>query len=528
MTESHRQLSKYTAIFAGGTMLSRMSGLIRTVVMGHMLPAMSNDAFWAGFRFPNMLRDIVGEGASNAAFVPVLSETLEQKGEAAFRELVSALMSAMILVLGAITILGFIFMPSIFVLVGWLQQLTGQEVSAEQIALMKSVTRWVFPYIFFIGLTVYQMGPLFILRHYSTPSWSPALLNVCLILACWKGFSGFFPDPVYALVAGVWLGGISQFLVQYIALGRRTGAWIPNFHLRHPGIRAALWLWVPVILGQSAGEVNKVVDTMFAASMAKGTITALSFANIIVQLPLAMFGLAISAAILPSISRAAARQDFSEVRGTLMYGFRQSYFLIMPAIMTLIILPMPIVSLLFKHGQFSDAVAERTAVALAYYAAGLLCFAWVKIAVAGFYAVKKTLIPVTASFASMVLNIGLIFLLAPRLGYRGLALATTLSYTINIIILYVQLCRLYGVLWDRPYAIGLLKTTLATAGMSVVLYGTAHGLDMTGGATTFLGKLLAVAVPLAAAGLSYLGLCLLLRVPELDLLLSLLKRSTKG
>lgn len=524
MTESRKQLSKYTAIFASGTMLSRASGLIRTVVMGHVLPAMSNDAFWAGFRFPNMLRDIVGEGASNAAFVPVLSETLEKHGEKEFRELVSAMMSAMILVLGVITLLGFAFMPSIYFLVGWLQHLTRQDVSPEQVALMRSVTRWVFPYIFFIGLTVFQMGPLFILRHYSTPSWSPALLNVFLILACWKGFSGFFPDPAYALVVGVWLGGIAQFLVQYIALGRRTGVWMPNFHLRHPGIRMALWLWIPVILGQSAGEVNKVVDTMFAASMAKGTITALSFANIIVQLPLAMFGLAISAAILPSISRAAARKDYHEVRETLLYGFRQSYFLILPAIMTLIILPGPIVSLLFKHGQFSAAVAERTAIALAYYAAGLLCFAWVKIAVAGFYADKKTLIPVIASFSSMVLNIGLIFLLAPRLGFRGLALATTLSYTINIGLLYALLCRRYGPMWDRPYLVGLAKTTLATAGMSAVLYLAARGVQDFFNPDVLVGKIAIVFLPCAAAGIAYLAFCQMLKMPELRLLFSLFRR----
>jgi putative peptidoglycan lipid II flippase len=527
-----RQLSKFAVIFASGTMLSRVTGLIRDSLIAYTLPCSSADAFFAGFRFANMLRDIVGEGASNAAFVPVLTETLERKGEAEFRELISALFSAMIIILGIISILGFLFMPQIYNLVESIPLMKQTEkVTPEEIQLMKSLTRWIFPYIFFIGLTVFQMGPLFIMRHYSTPSWSPALLNICLIMTCWKGFGHWFPDPAYGLAVGVWLGGVSQFLLQYIVLARRTHIWIPNFYLRHPAIRTVVWLWVPVILGQSAGEVNKTVDTLFAAS-SRGLIQSLSFANRLTQLPLAMIGLAIATAILPSISRAAANKDFREVRSTLMYGLRECFFLICPAILILMVLNRPIVLLVLQHGSFGESTAEMTAVSLAYYAGGLLFFAWVKIAVAGFYAVKNTITPVIAAVCSMLLNIGLIFLLWPRMGYRGLALSTTLSYTANFGLLYVLLSRRFGVLWDAALGVDLLKIALASAGMAVILFFTRNGIQqllppqMLASGTTHIAfgtRLMWVLVPCATGGVSYLGLCAAFRMPDIHLYMSLLR-----
>jgi putative peptidoglycan lipid II flippase len=519
-----RQLWKFTAVFASGTMLSRITGLARDIIIGYVMPRGSLDAFLVGFRFPNMLRDIVGEGASNAAFVPVLTETLEKKGHEAFRELTSALMSAMIIVLGVISVLGVIFMPYIYGLTNPLQHFTGETLSPQQDQLMRSLTRWMFPYIFFIGLTVFQMGPLFIMKHYSTPSWSPALLNLFLILTCWKVFGNLFPDPAYGLVVGVWLGGIAQFIVQYIALGRRAQTWIPNFRLRHPGIKTAIWLWLPVVIGQSAGEVNKLVDTLFAVSMAEGTVTALSYANRIVQLPLSVFGIAISAAILPAVSRAAARGEYDDIRETLTYGFRQTYFLIFPTLMLLIVMPRPIVSLLFEHGRFGASVADRTAVALALYAAGLLVFAWVKVAVAGFYAIQNTRTPVIAAFSSMVLNIVLIFILAPSMGYKGLALATTLSYTVNFGLLYLLLWKRYGSLLSVPFAVSLLKTTIASVVMALAAYATVSALPRYVPGHSLSSRMIMVAVPMAVAGAVYLAMCAALKVPELKTLLSILNR----
>ena len=505
-------------------MVSRVLGLCRDIAVTALIPGASRDAFIVAFRFPNMLRDLVGEGASNAAFVPVLSETIENESEDAFRELMSALMSALIVILGVLTVLGFAFVPHLFGLFGLLGRVTGETaVTSEDVALMRSLARWTFPYIFFIGMTVFAMGPLFIKKHYSTPSWSPALLNLSLIAACLT-LRGHFADPAWALVVGVWIGGVAQLLVQYRALARHTGAWRPNFHLRHPGIRKALWLLAPVLIGQAAGEVNKLVDTLFAARLGGGSVTALFYANRLVQLPLSVFGIAIAAAILPTISRAAARHDLGQVRTDLMLGFRQCLFLIAPALAVLIALRTPIVSLLFQRGAFDAADTERTAAALLFYAGGLICFAWVKVAVAGFYAVQDTKTPVIVASLSMGLNILLNIALVGSLRFRGLALATTISYSVNFVLLYILLCRRFGTLWDTAFVSSMLRTILAAAGAAVVLVLASSYVTGSIPAAGILARLANVLIPLTAAALSYLMFCALLRVPELSVFLSLVRK----
>jgi len=525
MAESKRQLSKFTAVFAGGTLISRVLGLVRDMAIGAFIPLVSRDAFIVAFRLPNMLRDLVGEGASNAAFIPLLAETLETESEDEFRRLVSALMSAMIVILGAITLLGVLFLPYLFQLLDVVKPVTrGKGLAPEEVAQMISLARWTFPYIFFIGLTVFAMGPLFIKKHYATPSWSPALLNVSLI-ACCVALRGYFPDPAYALVLGVWLGGLAQLAVQYAALRRHAGVWRPNCQLRHPGIRAALWLLVPVLIGQAAGEVNKLVDTLFAAALGAGSVSALFYANRLVQLPLSVFGIATSAAILPTLSQAAARADTEDLRDTLMHGLRQSFFLTCPALIGLIVLRTPIILLLFQRGHFDAADATRTAAALAFYAAGLLSFAWVKVTVAGFYAVKDTKTPVIIASLSMLLNIVLNFALVGPMGFRGLALATTISFTVNFVLLYVLLCRRFGPLWNATFVSDLVRVVAATVAMGATLVVVQHQVAGLFDADTLLARFTEVAGPMAAAGLVYLLVCAALRVPELGHFMALLTRS---
>ena len=529
MSESGRSLSKYTAIFAGGTMISRVTGLLRDIVTAALIPREAWAAFNVAFRFPNMLRDLVGEGASNAAFVPVLSGILEKDKQEAFRRAVGALMSAVIVLLGTITLLGVIFMPYIFSLLEPVRLWTGgREVAPEYVGLMGSLTRWTFPYIFFIGLTVFQMGPLFIMRKYSTPSWSPALLNICQIVVCfyWLRWPGAFGDAAYALVLGVWLGGISQLLVQYVAVGRHVGIWKPNGQLGHPAIKTAFMLWAPVVLGQSAGEVNKFVDLLFATSMGPAVINALYVSNRLVQLPLAMFGIAISVAILPSISRSAAREDFDELRGTLVHGFRQCFFLVCPAMAVLFAVPGPIVELLFMRGHYQAGDAAMASTAIVYLAAGLLSFSWVKVAVSGFYAVKNTRTPVTVAFFSMLLNILFIVVLTGplKMGFRGLALATTLSYSINFIALYALLCRRFGRLWDAEFFTALLRVSIVTVLLGFLLHFIQAGTESLFPHEGVLSRAVSLMVTLTIGGGFYALACAVLRVPDVRTFMTLLRK----
>ena len=233
------------------------------MVLGALIPAVSRDAFFFAFKLPNMLRDMLGEGATNAAFVPVFAESHEKDSPEAYRELISACMSAMLLIFGVLTLLGVLIMPYVPQMLTLARVFTGS--TPKDVATLHSTVRLlqgIFPYLFLIGMAVFAMAPLFIAKHYATPSWSPLLLNVALILSC-LALRNYFEEPAWALVIGVWLGGLAQLVVMYAALFRKVGVIWPNFRLRHPGIRKVFWLLGPVIVGQATGEVNKLVDSFF-------------------------------------------------------------------------------------------------------------------------------------------------------------------------------------------------------------------------------------------------------------------------
>ena len=524
MTEPQRAHLRYSAIFGAGTLVSRVLGLVRDRVWFQFIPTDSMGPFLVAWKFPNMLRDLIGEGASNAAFIPVFSESLDKDSEDAHRELVSAVMSAMLIVLLVFTVAGVLIVPLLLQGSHVLRTLTGTaELNPETVNLTVTLARWVFPYLFFIGMAVFGMAALFTVKHYATPSWSPALLNVAIIASCWL-LHKRFSEPAYALVVGVWLGGLAQLAVNYVAMGRHTGVWRPNFRLAHPGIRVVLWLLVPVLLGQATAEVNKLVDTLFAFRLGPDFVKALYTANRLVQLPLSMFGLAVAVAILPSVSRAGARGDFDEIRRTLMHGLRQCFFLVFPAMLGLIVLRAPIIRLLFEGGHFEDADTARSAAALAIYGAGLLSFAWVKVSVSGFYAVKDTKTPVIVASASMLINILLNCVLVGPMGYLGLALATTVSFTINFALLYALLCGRFGPLWDTEFLTALFRITLAALMMIAITYGVYVLTQRAMPSDTLTARATCVVVPILAALFAYAVLATALGVAELRNFVQALRR----
>ena len=500
---------------------------MRDLVWLWVMPKAALDAFLVAFKFPNMLREIVGEGASNAAFVPVFTEALETEDNAAFRNLVSAVLSAMILLLALMTIGGVLLLPALLQSLGMLDSVTGAEVDPDRIARIIAISQWTFPYLFFICLAVFFMAPLFTLKHYSTPSWSPALLNISFI-ACSLLFRNSFDDPAYALVLGAWIGGIAQLLVQYLAVVRITGIRVPNFQLNHPGIRRVFILIVPVIIGQSAGEVNRLVDSLFAAALPEeGTVTSLFIANRLIQLPLSIFAIATSVAILPALSAMHARSEHDKINATIRQGLNQSFFFIAPAIAGLFILGGPILALLFERGETTAADTLRTTTALHYYAGGLLAFAWVKVVVTGFYGAQDTRTPVIIASGAMLFNIALNFALVGPLGFRGLALSTTISYSLNAIVLILVLNYRNEGLLDRAWIGSIARIVGATLFMAVVTWGMLLLARSWFPDPTVPHRIGLVFVPLIASCVAYGVLAKGFQVKEFDYFLEGLRRRTE-
>jgi len=503
MSES-KEHTRYAAIFAGGTMFSRVLGLVRDQVWAFFIPAAFLDIFIAAFRFPNMLREIVGEGASNAAFVPMFSKYNDKKSKKAYKELISVCFGAMILILGLITVVGIIVIPFIGSGIDFLAKFSpASEISAEKTELFIQVSMWTFPYLFMICLAVFCMAPLYTKGIYSLPSISPALLNVAFIAFAWL-FRDHFPNPAWALVAGAWAGGLAQLGLQYWAMGRYTGVRMPSFKFNHPDLMTILLLLGPVLIGQAAAEVNRMIDILFAFTLPEGTVRSLFLANRMVQLPLSIFGVAVSVAILPTLSRKSSKKDLKAFQTTLLSGLRSSLYLVLPASVGLIILAHPIIHVAFERGYFGPEDTIETATAVRIYGAGLLCFAWVKILVIGFYSKQDTKSPVIISSLCMGMNILLNFVLIGPLGYKGLALATTLSFFLNAAFLYGILSVNVVKLWTRDYGDGLLKIVVSSVLMGIVAFGLNQMLQQSGfGGDAFWAALLKLILTVGVAAIFY-------------------------
>jgi putative peptidoglycan lipid II flippase len=523
-------MSKFIAIFAGGTLFSRVLGLARDVVWFALVESVARDAFLVAFKFPNMLRDLLGEGAMNAAFVPVFSETLEKHGKEAHRQLIASAMLIMLFVFATVTAVGMYFLPRLMHGLNSLQQWTGGSTRTDtELEYLAAAAFWTFPYIFLMGMAVFAMGGLFSVKHFATPAWSPALLNVAFIAGCFAFLYGrsdvvTTEQQIWVLVGCAWAGGLGQLIAMFIALRKHTGITLPSFRLNHPGLRTIFVLMIPVIFGQAAGEVNKLVDTLFAAKLADGAVTALWGANRLVQLPLAVFAAATAAVILPTGSEAAAAGDTARLRETQQFGLRQTYFLVFPAMLGLFMLGKPIVQVLFEHGQFTPKDTAQTVHALNFCAAGLLGFAGVKVLVMGFYADQRTKVPVLVSALCMVLNIALNIMLVRRMGFGGLAFATSVAFTANFIMLYGLFSHRYGRLHEAPFVTAIFRMTVAGLVMAVVLYGMSYPVSTMLAGDGFALQVGRLGALLAAGAGAYAVFCHLLGVEELRRILGALRR----
>ena len=500
-------------------MLSRVLGLVRDMVFAHVIPSGPLGAFLFAFSLPNMLRDMLGEGAVNAALVPVFTSAKEQQNDSEYKRTVAAVMSLMLLIFAGLTVLAILVIPLTPALLAALEPFTGKTLpqSQEELHTTVRLMQWTFPYLFFIGAAVFSMAPLFVARRYGTPSWTPVLLNIAFIV-CAYGMRNWFENPAWALVIGVWLGGLAQMVVLWLDMFHHVGVVLPSLQLRHAAVSKTLVLLLPVILGQAAGEVNKMIERFFAMSLGEDKVLALYISNRLVQLPLAVFGIAVAVAILPALSRAHAQGNEGEQRRLLLFGLRQSFFLCAPAMVALLILRQPIIRLLFERGEFGAEGTALAAGALLYASLGLVSFTWVKIMVQGFFARQDTRTPVIVATLSMLLNIAANMVLVGPMGYQGLALSTTISFSVNFLALYVVFGRRYGLLWDGPFVRSILSVTFAAALFGATLYVAFTAVTAWLGTDGTIRLFLALAVSGTAGGLVFAAACLALRVPEFDAL----------
>ena len=464
------ELVRSSAVVGVATLLSRVLGLLRDVVLANLIGASSNaDAFFVAFKIPNFLRRLFAEGAFAQAFVPVLAQTREQGGNAAVRELIDRVAGMLGGILTGLTVLTVMASPLVAMLFapGFLRD-------PGKLALTADLIKLTFPYLLLISLTGFAGAILNSYQRFAVPALTPILLNLSLIAAALWVAPGF-DEPVVALALGVLIAGFAQLLFQVPALAAIDLVPRPRWAPRHEGVRRILILMVPALFGVSVSQINLLLDTVLASLLPAGSVSWLYYSDRLTELPLGIFAIAIATVILPALSGQRARADDPAFAGTLSWAVRSVWFIAIPATLALAILAEPLLVTLFQYGAFGADDRFMAAASLRAYTLGLGAFMLVKVLAPGFYAREDMKTPVRigiiAMVTNMVLNVLFVFPLMWwfEMGHVGLALATSVAAWLNATLLYRGLYRAGILVLDASAKQWLIKIMVSATGMSLLL-----------------------------------------------------------
>tara|TARA_Y100001001_G_scaffold156429_1_gene173301 strand:- start:304 stop:1926 length:1623 start_codon:yes stop_codon:yes gene_type:complete len=439
-----RGLMRSGLVVSSMTMLSRVLGLVRDVVIATLLGAgQGADAFFVAFKIPNFMRRLFAEGAFNQAFVPVLSEYSTTRTREEIRELLNAVCGSLAAVLALITALAVVAAP-------WLTWVfaPGFARDPDKLALTTDMLRLTFPYLLLISLTAFAGSVLNTWNRFAVPAFTPVLLNLSLIGAALV-LTPMMSEPAMALAWGVLIAGAAQLLFQVpflVRLGLMPRPW-PNF--AHEGVRRILRLMAPALFGVSVSQINLLLDTILASLLAAGSVSWLYYSDRLVELPLGVFGVAIGTVILPALSRRHAEASTEHFSQMLDWALRAVLLLGLPAALALALLAEPLLITLFHYGAMTDNDIVMAAMSLRAYALGLVAFMLIKVLAPGFFARQDTKTPVKVGIIAMVANMVFNLILIWPLAHAGLALATALSAFLNAGML-AWLLRRQGVLRFQP------------------------------------------------------------------------------
>jgi len=458
-----QSMAKSAGVIGSLTFVSRVLGFIRDILIARFFgTGLAAEAFVVSFKIPNLFRDLVGEGAMSAAFVPVLSEVRARKGEEEFWHLTTTLFYWFSLILVAICVLGIIFSPAVVKIAA-----PGFVQDVEKFNLTVMLTRMMFPFMMLIGISALMMGVLHTLKSFATSALAPCLLNISMI------GSLFFLVPIWGvkgLVYGVLAGGLFQCLVQVISF-KGTGFHFVKNHSFSPAVKKIFKLLGPRVWGTAVYQVSVFVDMILASFywiVGNGGQSALYYSSRLFQLPLALFGVSFAQAALPTLSGHFAQNELKEYKEAMVFSLKHVIFSTLPAAIGLAVFSDVIITILLKRGAFTDYSATVTSNALFYYSFGLLSCGLIKVLVSGFYALQDTKTPVKTATISLFANIGFNLMFMWHLKIGGLALATSLAATLNAIFLYVLLRRKIGSLASRELLTSFLKSLFAGIIMAAV------------------------------------------------------------
>jgi putative peptidoglycan lipid II flippase len=487
-----RSLTKSAGFISAATLLSRVLGLVRDQVSAYFFgTSLAMDAFNVATRIPTLLRDLFAEGAMSAAFVPTITRYLTKDGKPAAFKLASNVLNALIVVTGALVLLGIVFAEP---LVRFFTRPSFQAIPGA-VTLTAELTRVNMPFLLLIAIAAACMGVLNAMRRFFMPSLAPAMYNIVFIVCTVIGvplFRALGLQPIMALSCGMLLGGVAQIVAQIPTMRSEGYRHQWSIEPSDPGLREVLILMGPGSLGVAAAQINNLVSTYLATDIPSGP-SSLAYAFRFMYMPVGIFGVAIATAAIPDLAKHAALGSHDDMRTTLSWGMRLMLALSVPATVGLMALALPITQLIFERGHFNADSSAVVSQALFFYAPGIVGYSLVKILSPSFYSMKDARTPVIVSVVTVLSNAILNVLLFKVMGLRGLPLGTTIAATINAGLLLWLLSKRIGGLDGGHVVKVFLKIVVASAAMGAAAYFTEAELHRLLPAVSTLDKLVRVA-----------------------------------
>ena len=462
---SSRRITHAIIIIASGTVIVRVFGLFREVFNANFFgTTFIYDAFLLAFMIPNFFRGILAEGALSTAFIPVLSEyTFHENQKSEVKRIANISFTLSLIITLLLSILVF-FLSSV---------LMSFFPSSSKWFWVFSLLRFTFPYLIFMSLAAVNMGILNTYKHFLAPTYAPIALDLFWILSLFlicPLFGNSLDRRIFGLCIGLLLGGAGQFLFQLPPVRNRGISYKLDFNFRHPAIRKMGKLLAPVVIGVAVAPINLLVDYSLANFLAPGMVSALWYATRIFQLPLGIFAISISTAVLPWFSEQISKGKRQQFLDSFYHTFRILILLLVPSTVGLIILRQPVISLLFERGVFDTNSVSLTAWPLALYTIGLLGYGGASITTRAFYAFRDTKTPVKIGIFSIAVNLILDIILMQFMQHAGIALSTSIVGWTNFCLLIAYLnIRHIKISFKKIFTFFTL-TLIPSALMGIILY----------------------------------------------------------
>lgn len=505
-------IARAAGLIALGSIASRVLGLVREQLIAYLFGASGLvSAFGVAAIVPKMIYELLIGGMLSAALVPVFSQIAELKDRSALWGLFSRVASLAAIALAAIVLLLEVLAPQ----VAWL---LGGGFDAELLLALTRMIRIIAPAVLFLGLSGVVTGLLYTLKRFTYPAFGAAVFNLGTIIAA-PLLAGRI--DAFSLAVGVALGAAAQLLIQLPELHRVRLRFRFRLGWSDPALRRILKLYIPVALGLVVSNVQVAIDRRLASSTGASSIAWMDRATTLIQLPHGLVAVAISLAVLPTLSRFSAQQNWDGFRRTLGQGVRMVLILIVPATLGLLVLAQPTIALLFEHGKFTATDTFWTAWALRYYLVGLIFAAVDWPLNYAFYARQDTLTPALVGILSVGVYLVVALLLIRRLGMLGLVLADSAKHCVHAGTMLVLTRRRLGSLVDMQLLPATFKALVASGAMAGAMVATQVGLARIPAFSGSWAELLTVCTAIGVGLLVYLGLSNLLGVDDLGVIRNL-------